>query len=409
MEKRKRTLKRTIVLFWKGLTGIIAATAEWFTVILGMKDESKYGKFIRRVVGGCFAFIMFVFACAGGNALYEFVYKKVNAAKYLDESYYDSQYLSRNATYYSRAYETDGYVETRDGKKTVKGIHWISKPLGDDSLVCYSNGDARGYFNMLTGEIAIKPQYKHAWVFSDGLASVDDNGMIKFIDSKGNVVIDLNIPYITGAEGYVFHNGHCVIHNNKRDKFGLIDKKGNWMLKAEYDAILPKDSFFVVSKGGMQSVLTENLKPILPFMEADLWISGNSITATMKDHTLRKYNLQGELIDDFLISNVDRLLYDTDEIRYTTAKNYDDEKKRIALGLKQLNAHPWDALSAELKVGDKVKGKVVVMADYGAFVEIAPGVEGLIHVSEMSWSQHLRSAQDFVKIGDKVEVIKFRN
>ena len=325
MEKRKRTLKRTIVLFWKGLTGIIAATAEWFTVILGMKDESKYGKFIRRVVGGCFAFIMFVFACAGGNALYEFVYKKVNAAKYLDESYYDSQYLSRNATYYSRAYETDGYVETRDGKKTVKGIHWISKPLGDDSLVCYSNGDARGYFNMLTGEIAIKPQYKHAWVFSDGLASVDDNGMIKFIDSKGNVVIDLNIPYITGAEGYVFHNGHCVIHNNKRDKFGLIDKKGNWMLKAEYDAISPKDSFFVVSKGGMQSVLTENLKPILPFMEADLWISGNSITATMKDHTLRKYNLQGELIDDFLISNVDRLLYDTNEIRYTTAKNYDDE------------------------------------------------------------------------------------
>ena len=97
------------------------------------------------------------------------------------------------------------------------------------------------------------------------------------------------------------------------------------MLKAEYDAISPKDSFFVVSKGGMQSVLTENLKPILPFMEADLWISGNSITATMKDHTLRKYNLQGELIDDFLISNVDRLLYDTDEIRYTTAKNYDDE------------------------------------------------------------------------------------
>ena len=92
-------MKRAIILFWKGLTGIIAATAEWFTVILGMKDESKYGKFIRRVVGGCFAFLMFVFACAGANALYEFAYKKVNAAKYLDDSYYDSQYLSRNATY----------------------------------------------------------------------------------------------------------------------------------------------------------------------------------------------------------------------------------------------------------------------------------------------------------------------
>ncbi len=85
--------------------------------------------------------------------------------------------------------------------------------------------------------------------------------------------------------------------------------------------------------------------------------------------------------------------------------DFDDEKKRIALGLKQLTPHPWDALDANLQVGDKVKGKVVVMADYGAFVEIAPGVEGLIHVSEMSWSQHLRSAQDFMKVGDEVEAV----
>ena len=85
--------------------------------------------------------------------------------------------------------------------------------------------------------------------------------------------------------------------------------------------------------------------------------------------------------------------------------DFDDSKKRIALGLKQLTAHPWESLDAELKVGDRVKGKVVVMADYGAFVEIATGVEGLIHVSEMSWSQHLRSAQDFMKVGDEVEAV----
>ncbi len=85
--------------------------------------------------------------------------------------------------------------------------------------------------------------------------------------------------------------------------------------------------------------------------------------------------------------------------------DFDDDKKRIALGLKQLTPHPWDALDADLKVGDKVKGKVVVMADYGAFIEIAPGVEGLIHVSEMSWAQHLRSAQDFMKVGDEIEAV----
>ncbi|MBS7333611.1 30S ribosomal protein S1 [Faecalibacter bovis] len=85
--------------------------------------------------------------------------------------------------------------------------------------------------------------------------------------------------------------------------------------------------------------------------------------------------------------------------------DFDEDKSRIQLGIKQLEAHPWDALNAEVKVGDKVKGKVVVLADYGAFVEVAPGVEGLIHVSEMSWSTHLRSAQDFVKVGDEVEAV----
>ena len=85
--------------------------------------------------------------------------------------------------------------------------------------------------------------------------------------------------------------------------------------------------------------------------------------------------------------------------------DFDDTKKRIALGLKQLTAHPWDNLSQELKVGDKVTGKVVVMYDYGAFIEIAPGVEGLVHVSEMSWNQHLRSAQEFLKVGDDVEAV----
>ncbi|MBT6513940.1 MAG: 30S ribosomal protein S1 [Crocinitomicaceae bacterium] len=83
--------------------------------------------------------------------------------------------------------------------------------------------------------------------------------------------------------------------------------------------------------------------------------------------------------------------------------DFDNDKKRIALGLKQLQEHPWEALQTELKVGDAIKGKVVVIADYGAFIEIAPGVEGLVHVSEMSWSQHLRSAQDFLKVGDEVE------
>ena len=104
------------------------------------------------------------------------------------------------------------------------------------------------------------------------------------------------------------------------------------------------------------------------------------------------------------VSNPNELLEVNQKINVVIL-DFDDEKKRIALGLKQLTPHPWEALKADLKVGDKISGKVVVMADYGAFVEVAPGVEGLIHVSEMSWSQHLRSANDFLKVGQEVEAV----
>ena len=104
------------------------------------------------------------------------------------------------------------------------------------------------------------------------------------------------------------------------------------------------------------------------------------------------------------VSDPNELLKAGDKINVVIL-DFDDDKKRIALGLKQLTPHPWEALNADLKVGDKIGGKVVVMADYGAFVEVAPGVEGLIHVSEMSWSQHLRSANDFLKVGQEVEAV----
>ena len=104
------------------------------------------------------------------------------------------------------------------------------------------------------------------------------------------------------------------------------------------------------------------------------------------------------------ISHPEEIVHLDDKINVVIL-DFDDTKKRIALGLKQLNPHPWDSLDPNMQVGDIVKGKVVVIADYGAFVEIQPGVEGLIHVSEMSWSLHLRSAQDFLKIGDEVEAV----
>ncbi len=164
----------------------------------------------------------------------------------------------------------------------------------------------------------------------------------------------------------------------------------------------------VSHKALIEAELEENKKAIISKLE-----KGQILEGTVKNITS-----YGVFVD---LGGVDGLIHITDlswgrvsdphEVVALDSKinvvilDFDDEKKRIALGLKQLTPHPWDALEANLQVGDRVKGKVVVIADYGAFVEVAPGVEGLIHVSEMSWSQHLRSAQDFLHVGDEVEAV----
>ena len=187
----------------------------------------------------------------------------------------------------------------------------------------------------------------------------------------------------------------------------------------DYDAYVGKTMEFKVVK------INQEFKNVVvshkALIEAELEQQKKEIIAKLEkgqvlEGTVKNITSYGVFID---LGGVDGLIHITDlswgrvndpnEVVQLDQKlnvvilDFDDEKKRIALGLKQL--HPWDALDPELKVGDKVKGKVVVMADYGAFVEIAPGVEGLIHVSEMSWSQHLRSAQDFMKVGDEVEAV----
>ncbi len=189
----------------------------------------------------------------------------------------------------------------------------------------------------------------------------------------------------------------------------------------DYDAFVGKTMEFKVVK------INHEFKNVVvshkALIEAELEQQKKEIIAKLEkgqvlEGTVKNITSYGVFID---LGGVDGLIHITDlswgrvnhpeEIVQLDQKlnvvilDFDDDKKRIALGLKQLNAHPWDSLSETLKVGDNVKGKVVVMADYGAFVEIATGVEGLIHVSEMSWSQHLRSAQEFMKVGDEVEAI----
>lgn len=321
-------MKKSLILFWKGLTGIISGIAEWLTVVLGMKDESRYGKFLRRVVGSCFTLLVLIVTSAAVLGTYEGITGVFSDS--VSGEYYNIQYLSRNATYYIRDYGKDGYVENADGEKTISGIKWISKPLGFDSLVCYSDGRKRGYFNMFSGKIAIKPKYDHAWIFSEGLASVDDNGWIKFINGKGEVVIDLQMPYLPGSDGYVFHNGYCVVHNDRRDRFGLIDRHGNWVLEPDFFSITPCDTFWIVDNGKEQSVIDYNMQKVIPFMASRIHFCDNTIVATMDNHVIKIFTLKGELIDDFCIRDIEKMTYSTLKVDSNGIMNEDNIIQAVA-------------------------------------------------------------------------------
>lgn len=217
------------------------------------------------------------------------------------------------ATDYNREH---GFIfDKRTGEKLLDGIEWIALPLGNDSLVCFSDGKLRGYFNANNGKVVIEPKYRHAWIFSSGVAAVEENGRIKFIDAAGNVVLDNGMTYDRPGRGYVFRNGYMVAESKENGLYGLMDKSGSWAIPAEYTSISVSDdnAFWRMNKGDSAAVLDKDLNMVIPFMEGRIDFDGQSVTATLADHSIRKYDLKGNLINDFCIYDVRPLLYKTDK------------------------------------------------------------------------------------------------
>ena len=239
----------------------------------------------------------------------------------------ENTYVSRFINFHNHEDGWGFVYNTRTGERYVNHIAWIAKPLGHDSLVCYSDGRKRGYFNKYTGRVVIAPKYDHAWIFSDGVASVEENGYIKFIDAAGRVVIDNKLRYDPSMEGYVFHGGYCVVECDGGGRWGLMDKTGQMVLPREYSYIYPTNNFelWVLQKGDTTTVLDKHLDVVLPPAECSVFIGEGTIDVNMADHTMRKYTMQGELINDFYISSVRMLEYELDEIRYDRAEADDDE------------------------------------------------------------------------------------
>lgn len=327
MKTRSHTtpIRRAFTLFWHGLTGLLGGIAGWITTLLGMNDDSKYSRILRRTVGTCFAVTVFLLTVVFIGAFCSEACRELRRYNRERNEVCLQTRVSPHVAHYYAPYSNEGFVMNSDGKKTLRNIHWVARPRGRDSLVCYSNGQKRGYFNKNTGYPVIEARFRHAWVFSEGLAAVDDNGYIKFIDPTGKVVIDPQVPYDETTGGHVFHSGYCIMHNAACDSIGLIDRQGNWALPPVYTSIRSVEIGWIVSNGRAKCLLDPALNTLIPFLEGQLWVGEECIHVTLDNHIMQRYAFDGTQIEALYINDVTNLTYETDELRYPKLKHYSEE------------------------------------------------------------------------------------
>lgn len=322
---KKVSAELFFTVLWRGICQCAGSVMS----IFGYKKDGKFARVVWGLFATSAAVVMSIIAVVIGYAAFDEASEWYNRRYHsCDNPYcFENTYVSREIYFHDHG-DRKGYIyNVRTGEKYIKNVAWIAKPTGNDSLICFSNGKKRGYFSKNTGKVVIEPKYSHAWIFSDGLASVEENGYIKFIDGTGKVVIDKKMAYIPNMEGYVFHGGYCVVDSDDGEQCGLMDKTGNIVLPLEYSYIYPINDFklWKLVKGDEMAVLDNELKPILPLSECCIYIGEGTIDVTLPDNTMRKYDLQGTLINDFYISSVRMLEYNKDEILYRTDKTTDDD------------------------------------------------------------------------------------
>ena len=311
-------------VLWRGVCQMFG----WFFGLFGYRRDGKFAKCVWGLFATSAAIVMSFIALAFVCVFAEEGYKRYFRGHQCEYVHcYHSQYVSRNI-YFHNTEDGKGYIFNKVTKEiTLRRVTWIAKPLGNDSLVCFSTGRKRGYFNSKTGRAVIEPKYDHAWVYSEGLASVEEGCFIKFIDGTGKVVIDKKMAYIPNMEGYVFHGEYCVVDTDDGELCGLMDKKGNIVVSREFSSIEPTNDLEMwrVAKGKERGLLDKDLKFVVPMTECSLWVYDEMVHMTMPDHTMRKLTLNGELINDFYITGVRTLEYSKEEVMYRTDKTTDDE------------------------------------------------------------------------------------
>lgn len=321
-------MKKIIKALWHGFKAVFTAIIDWVATLFGMKEETKYGRVMRRIVSAAFAAVIVFWAAAEILDFADTISWDIeDIFECSERKAFLSEELSDDLAFYDYSGDKLGYLADGNGKKVLKNVFWISKPMEGDSLVCFCDGEHRGYFHMRDGHVVVPPTYDHAWVFSDGLAGVEKQGRVTFINTQGKIAFNGNFAYDEDDDGYVFHQGHCAVHDSTAAQMGLIDRTGAWALTPVYDKVVPIDTFWFVDKGNLQGIFTFGMKEVMPLTDAHFSIRDTTFEATFADHSISTYTLQGKLIATNQIYEVEQMMYDTREVVYPTSHSEEEEEE----------------------------------------------------------------------------------
>lgn len=317
---KKISFKLWLVVLWKGISQFF----QKIVCLLGYKEGATFSKVIWRIFASCFAVLFLIgtivftyeFCC-------EVVYREW-IRPHTVEMVYHERHLSNHVVFQDLYYRDKGRVYDENLKKVIiEDVDWVVTSDDKDSLAVFSKNGKRGYLNRFTGKIVLPAIYTRAWVFSEGLAAVEKDNELVFIDHSGNVVIDKNFDVHFDESQYTFHNGYCVVKSAVDGKSGLIDKQGNWALKPEYETITHRYQFWKVQKNGVYGLYSNNMDLIYDVVNPEIDIWDGVIEIRFPDHTAKQLDFEGNVLVDFVMDSVENMHYATTKLEnYENADGY---------------------------------------------------------------------------------------
>lgn len=307
--KKKKSLKLFFAALWKGICKPFRALGR----LLGIKEGCTYTRVVWRLAGVVIATLVLIVSSA---LLFTFI-DDVVYPNWIRPIFAETEYRTTNLSNqiaYRYAYGSGkGQVYDKEQKKVlVDNITWLYRT--EDSLVVFAKDNLRGYFNRFTGEVVVQPTYQRAWVFSEGLAAVEKDGELLFINHQGDVVIDKDLEVVNGDFEYVFHDGYCKIQKQLNGMEGLIDHEGNYALLPEYNQIWNEHGLWKVQNNDGYGLFSASMDTLFTPDKTDITVWEHMVEVRFKNHIAQQFDHAGNLINDFVIDEINNIKYATNEL-----------------------------------------------------------------------------------------------